>query len=211
MSGQTFTAVESEFASDAYASIDPETLRAFFAPMEGRATLRVIEAMSRENDTSRTTWTVLVQMGGPTESATFELSLPWFEEVGKTTRRTYTGDALGHAMTLFARFGATDEQLHSLRDETLRGQIASLSALPPPVYEGDRPTLLPEAYLPRNRHRLLAPEAMALLERFRVVDAISASDAAAREDGIRETHRDVHEALAGEPCPTCQWCAEGGR
>lgn len=172
-----------------------------------KVVLDEIETMSRENDTGRTTWAVRVRIGGLDESTTIELPLPWFEAIEKLTRRTYAGDALRHAKVLFARLGATDEELRNLLDEVLAIDPA-LWVVPPPVYDGDRPVLLSEAYSPRHRHRLLAPEAMALLNRFRVIDAIDALAASAREDGIRETHREVHEALAGESCPTCQWCKE---
>lgn len=98
--------------------------------------------------------------------------------------------------------------------EKLMAQGAAI-VLPPlrrvlPVCEGDRPADLTDQQIataecvdPEYRNRSCTPDQRALVVREWFYDR-------GRGDGygisIRETHREVHESLAGEPTPSCPWC-----
>lgn len=83
-----------------------------------------------------------------------------------------------------------------------------------PVYDGDRPADLTDeqignaaTYAPEYRNRCRTNDQFATLVREAILDRGRGDGYAA---GVRATHREVHEALAGEPCPTCQWCRKDG-
>jgi len=78
-----------------------------------------------------------------------------------------------------------------------------------PVYDGDRPAGLTDADVddacrvePMCRGHNRALDARALTRREFFIERVPGA--------VRRTHREVHETLAGEPCPTCQWCRKDG-
>jgi len=174
---------------------------------EANEVLRAVEAMSRENETDSTTWTVRVV--GPGLSNSFTRSRPWLEAIEKLTERQSQWLGFHLAENLLRRGAdATDEEVFAMRRE-LDDRLL-FAARPPPVYEGDRPAGLTDSkigdaatWLPEHRHRCRTHEGKALVWREMTYDRGRGDGHAA---GVRWTHREVHPAIAGEPCPTCQWC-----
>lgn len=175
--------------------------------------LDAIEAMSQENATDSTTWTVRVVARGP-GSVAFTRSRPWLEAIERLTERRDQWGGFHLAEQLLRRGAdATDEDVFALRRE-LDDRLL-FAAVPPPVYGGDRPASLADreiAYADARafeyRNSMRTPDAAALVMRDWVFDRGRGDGYAV---GVRETHRAVHEALAGEPCPTCQRCKERER
>lgn len=84
-----------------------------------------------------------------------------------------------------------------------------------PVYDGDRPADLTDKMLadarswePEYRNRCRTRDQRALVFREAIHDRGRGDGYAA---SVRETHRAVHEALAGESTKGCKWCEESGR
>lgn len=167
---------------------------------ERHRVLDEIKAMSRENDTARTTWTVRVVDRGP-GSVAFTRPRPWLEAIERLTERRDQWLGFHLAEQLLRRGAdATDEEVFAMR-RALDNRLL-FAAVPPPVYDGDRPAGLTdeliessEMYLHAHRNRCRMPAGRILVLRESILDR-------SRGDGyaavVRETHCEVHEALAGE-------------
>ena len=160
-------------------------------PRDGRAmtpadVLDAIKAMSEENDTSETRWTVRVVNRGAGLSTTFTRPLPWVEAMDAiVASRVGISIGMDIAASLFRReTGATDEEIRRMRMSA-----PAWSALPSPTYDGDRPPQFfgAQGYFDR-RDRLTK----VLAEREDTVGALAPSEC------VRRIHRWAHEALVGE-------------
>lgn len=150
-----------------------------------------IEAMSRENDTDRTT------RAAPWTAA------PWTAAVKRLTRRAGGPQVLGAALDLLRGRDATDEERAALVDEYERRTRAEADARlmaeeSPPVYDGDRPLSPPGASMwqqsgwPQQLRngRAMPSDALAL-------DAREIAQSGAMRS-VLAMHRPLHRALAGE-------------
>lgn len=155
---------------------------------EARAVLAEIEAMSRENaseqDESSAVWPV------------WRLAL----------------HALAHTPIAFAEDTLSVETAKAI--DWVQDDLAAFRTHTPwhvlPVYDGDRPEDLTDDEIRKAalleseyRVRYQYTDSYPFSRREQILDRGRGDGYAA---GVYETHRLIHEALAGEPTSRCKWC-----
>lgn len=92
---------------------------------------------------------------------------------------------------------------------------ARRSAYVLPTYDGDRPALgprpRPHGLFAHHNDELDLELALVRREELKAMQYGDPRFFPGASVVIRRSHRAVHEALAGEPTPWCEWCGEGGR
>lgn len=159
---------------------------------DARDILDEIEDMSRCNATNGTTREVIVR---PSTGETVTVTLPWAAALA-VRERTSAAQAESVAARLFARYGATLEEIAQMTERGRRSFVLKLR-------HGKRAKKTPTA---RTQEHALT-EALALRDEMNA-RVSSPSDV---EFVARATHRAVHRALTGEDTRGCKWCEEATR